>query len=96
MLAFNDGGALRIGAELHLEVFENGALWDAKRLCHVWQVRDVGLHTVETTLLLEAHLRHLVPVVRVVILRLRDANVPCHDWLVKIDWIYESLLMGEL
>jgi len=78
VLALDDGSALRVGANLSTEVLEDSALRDTQSTGHFWQVFHVGLHTVESTLLSQLHLRHLVPVVGVVVLALRDANVGCH------------------
>lgn len=68
MLTLHNGGTFGVGADLCTEVFENSTFGDTESSRHIRQVLDVGLYTVETTLLTQLHLRHLVTIVRVIIL----------------------------
>ena len=84
MLTFDDGGAFRVGANLDAEPFQDGAIGNTESFCHIWKVRDVGLHTIQSRLLLQLHLRHFVAIVGIVVFALRDANVGCHFELLGV------------
>ena len=58
MVTLDDGSLLLIGTHLSTEVLDDGAVRDSQGICDVLQVRDVCLHTVQATLLLQLHLRH--------------------------------------
>lgn len=86
MLAFDNSSTLRVGTDLSTEVLEDGTLWHAKCEGYFRKVLDVCLHTVKSTFLGQLHLRHFVPVVRIVVLALRDANVGRHDSIFSLSF----------
>ena len=76
--ALDDGCTLSVSADLRTEVLEDGGLGHTECASDFRQVLNVRLHTVQTTFLGQLHLWHLVTIVRIVVLALRDTNVGCH------------------
>lgn len=83
VLSLDNRSAFRVGADFDAEELEDGAFRDSQGASHVRQVRHVGLDSIQSTFLTQFHLRHLVSIVGVIILRRGYANV-CHfRWLFK-------------
>ena len=77
VLSLNDSRTFRVGAYLNAEEFQDGTFGCSQGTSHIYQVCNVCLDTVQSAFLTQSHLRHFVPIVWVVILSRRDANV-CH------------------
>ena len=65
-VTLDDGAALQVGSQLRGHPLHDGLRRHSQICCNVLHVEDVRLDTIQTGLLLQVHLNHLVPVTNIV------------------------------